>query len=100
LIASIGADRTLRFWQPTIGRLVRFARLPSEPLAVEWTADGSHAAATFADGHLRLIDPNTVEVVHDLPVLAGWAYTLARSPRDGSFFVGGENGRMQRVTRP
>ena len=29
MIASIGADRTLRLWQPTIGRMVRLARLES-----------------------------------------------------------------------
>lgn len=98
-IASIGADHTLRLWQPTIGRLVRFAKLPHEPLAVEWNADGSRVTAACADGHLRVIDPDTAAIVEDLPVLEGWAYTLARSPSDGSFLVAGQNGQVRRVQR-
>jgi WD40 repeat protein len=99
-VASIGADRTLRFWQPTIGRLVRFARLPSEPLALQWTADGSRVAVACADGHLRLIDPETVEITADLPVWEGWAYTLARSPAGGAMLVAGHDGRMRRIALP
>lgn len=99
-IASIGADRTLRLWQPTIGRMVRLARLPSEPLAVEWTADGSRVAAACADGHLRLVDPETVEIVHDVMAFVGWAYALARAPGDGSFLVAGQNGQVRRVALP
>jgi hypothetical protein len=98
--ASIAADRTLRLWQPTIGRLVRFARLPSEPLAVEWTADGSRVAAACADGRLRFIDPETVEIVDDVAALDGWAYTLARAPDEGAFLVAGQNGQMRRVVLP
>ncbi len=96
-VASIGADRTLRLWQPTIGRLVRFARLPSEPLAVEWTADGSRVAAACADGRLRFIDPETVTIVDEIAALDGWAYTLVRAPRDGAFLVAGQNGQMRQV---
>lgn len=98
-VASIGADRTLRLWRPTIGRLVRFAKLPSEPLAVEWTSDGSRVAAACADGHVRMIDPDTSAIVDDWPVLEGWAYTILRSPTDGSFLVAGQNGQMRRVQR-
>jgi hypothetical protein len=96
-VASIGADRTLRLWQPTIGRLVRFARLPSEPLAVQWTADGTRIAAACADGRVRLIDPDTVAIVDDLPALEGWAYTLVRAPHEPAFLVAGQNGQLRRI---
>ena len=40
LVASASADGTVRFWQPTIGRMVRFVRLPSEPLSIAWVVGG------------------------------------------------------------
>ena len=96
-VASIGADRTLRFWQPTIGRLVRFAKLESEPLAIEWTADGARAVVSSVDGKLRVIDPDTVELLTTLPALDGWAYTLLRAPQTNTFLVAGNGGQMKAV---
>jgi WD40 repeat protein len=96
-VASIGGDRTLRLWQPTIGRLVRFARLPSEPLAVEWTVDGSRVVVACADGRVRLIDLETVEIVEQHSALDGWAYTLVRAPSDSMFFAAGERGQVKRI---
>ncbi|MEQ8785853.1 MAG: hypothetical protein RIC55_06125 [Pirellulaceae bacterium] len=98
MIASASADRTLRLWQPTIGRLVRFARLPAEPLAIDWTPDGSRLLAACTDGRLRVIDPDSVEMVHDLPALDGWAYTVAASP-DGEFaLIAGSLGQIKAVS--
>ena len=45
LIASSGEDNTVRFWQPTIGRLVKFVKLPSVPLDIDWTVDGARVVA-------------------------------------------------------
>ena len=36
MVASASADRTIRIWQPTIGRLVRYVRLEAEPLSIAW----------------------------------------------------------------
>ena len=41
MVATVGSDRTCRLWQPTIGRMVRLARLPSPPLAVSWVSPRS-----------------------------------------------------------
>ena len=76
-IASAGADRTVRIWWPLVGRLVRFAQLASEPLDIDWTPDGNRILAACRDGRLRVIDPETVELLMDEPVLKGWAYTVA-----------------------
>jgi WD40 repeat protein len=97
MVASAAGDRTVRFWQPTIGRLVRFVRLQVAPLAVAWTPDGSRVVASCTDGQVRVIDPETVKVMHELPAVEGWAYSLAVHPTDGSLLVGGQNGQLRRV---
>lgn len=101
MVASAGADGTVRLWQPTIGRLVRFARLPSRALALEWSRDGAYVLVASVDGRLRVIDPDTVAVVATLDALDGWAYSLAVPPADGSgvltVAVAGLDGRVEAV---
>lgn len=97
LVASASADRTVRLWQPTIGRLVRFARLPQEPLDIAWTPDGRRLLASCIDGHLRVIDPDTVEIVRDLPAIDGWAYTVLASPDGRRALVAGARGQIKIV---
>ncbi len=96
MIASVSADRTLRLWQPTIGRLVRFVRFAARPMAVDWTANGAYAVVVCDDGHLRVVDPESVEVVEDIPAVKGWAYSVAASPRTDEIVVGGEHGQIER----
>ncbi len=100
MVASVSGDRTVRLWQPTNGpkgRMVRFIRLSSIPLALAWLPDGSQVAVAAADGHVRLIDPDTVEIIHDIPAFDGWAYSLAVHPTDGSLLVGGRYGQLKRL---
>jgi WD40 repeat protein len=103
MAVSASDDRTVRFWQPTVGRLVRFARLEAVPLAVAWTADGGAAVVACMDGRVRAIDPDTAEVLDDRPALDGPAYSIAIAP-DGTVLVGGRGGQLRRVdikqTRP
>ena len=96
-VASASADKTVRIWQPTIGRLVRFARLPVEPLSIAWSLDGRWLGVGCTDGSLRVVDPLTVQVVSTAAVLEGWAYEVAAA-KDGSFVVGGSSGRVVRIT--
>jgi len=96
-IASAGADRTVRIWQPTIGRLVRFARLSAEPLDIAWTPDGQRIIAACNDGHVRVIDPQTVEITADVPVIDGWAFCVAIASDGRHALVGGEGGQLKAV---
>jgi WD40 repeat protein len=97
MAATAGKDLTVRLWQPTIGRLVRFARLSSRPLAIRWTPDGSRLGAACVDGHVRVIDPETVEILQDQPAVASWAYSLAAAPDGKSFAVGGPRGELKKI---
>lgn len=99
MVASVSRDHTVRFWQPTIGRLVRFARLPSIPQAVCWARDGRQVAVVCRDGHLRLIDSATAEPTRDHPAVDGVAYSVALTPDDG-FLIGGQRGQLSRVPDP
>jgi WD40 repeat protein len=94
MIASVSADRTLRFWQPTLGRLVRFAKLPAAPLSVTWLNDRQHVAVGCEDGHLRVIHHQTLKVVSDRAVLEGWVYEVAAADGPAAMIAAaGSNGR-------
>jgi WD40 repeat protein len=97
MVASISEDRTVRLWQPTIGRMVRFAQLRSTPLSVAWTVDGSRVVVAGDDGKVVWIDPDTVEIERTEAVFAGWARVVAVHPGDGSIAVGGPEGQVKRV---
>lgn len=100
MIATIGRDKTLRLWQPTVGRMVRFARLPVEPVSLAWIRDGRAIAAGCVDGRVRVIDPESVKVLHDLPAIEGWVYSLACSPEGDAMLAAGERGQVVRVAIP
>lgn len=95
-LVSVSEDRTVRLWQPTVGRLVRFARLDTVPLAVAWSRDGSRIFCACKDGRLRVIDPDTMDATESLEAIEGVAYCLAVAP-DGRVLVGGQNGQLKRI---
>lgn len=97
MIASASEDRSLRLWQPTIGRMVRFARLSSKPLDIAWTNRGDFVLASCEDGSVHVVDPETVAVTKTLPAIDGWAYSIAVHPADHSVLVGGSKGQMKRI---
>jgi WD40 repeat protein len=99
-VASISDDRTIRLWQPMIGRMVRFARLASVPSALAWFADGRTLVVACIDGHARAIDVETLEVTGDISAMDVRTYAVAAAPaEDGSLVaaIGGANGQVKRV---
>ncbi len=73
--------------------MMRFARLDDVvPLSAQWQPDGSQIIVGCSDGHVRSIDPDTTEVVTDMPVQSGWCYSLAIHPQTGVIVVGGPDG--------
>ena len=100
VVASASDDRTVRFWQPTIGRMVKFARLPTQPKDIAWSNDGTRIYAAGSDGAVYVIDPDTVEILSRIPALDHWAYSIAVDPNDGSIVVGGSEGALKRIASP
>lgn len=90
LLASIGDDSTLRFWDVKRGRLVRFARLESRPLSLTWMPDGSRILVSSIDGQVREIDVVTLETKRNWPILEGWVYCVAVDSQGTRFVAGGE----------
>lgn len=96
MVASAADDRTIRFWQPTIGRMVRYIRLDSAALCIAWL-DENRIAASCVDGRVRIVDVNEVKLLKDLEGVDGWAYAIAVHPKDGSMVVGGSDGQLRRI---
>ena len=94
MIASVSDDDTIRFWQPTIGRMVRFARLESIPTCVLWNQDGSRAIAGCRDGSIRIVDPETARVLRTIRG-SKWIHCIALDAKSGNLFLGHENGILR-----
>lgn len=93
MLATAGRDTTVRLWQPTIGRMVRFARLDAVPLDLAWLPGGDRLLAACSDGHVYVISADTAKVLANRPAVDGWAYSLAVSPQ-GNVAVAGGGGQL------
>ncbi len=97
MIASASNDLTVRFWQPTIGRMVRFARLSSAPLCIAW-CDQDKLIAGCSDGSARLINSQSVQVEHIFPIASGWIHSIAVDPTDDQRIAFGTiNGEVKTI---
>ncbi len=91
-VATISEDRTVRIWQPSIGRLMRFAKLASIPRTLAWSNAGDRLYVGCNDGHLREIDPDSMEIQRQFEALGGRIYETAIEPSGQSILVVGETG--------
>lgn len=98
MLASVSNDRTVRLWQPTIGRLVRFCRLDAIPLSMTWSTQGDWLAVACDDGIVRVVRPDTMEVSANVSVSDSWLYSIQVHPSDGSLAVGSREQQLQRLT--
>jgi WD40 repeat protein len=97
LAVSIGDDRTVRFWQPTIGRMVRFKRLDAPVTTVAWSVDGGRVFAGTQDQRLISVEVQTLETtVLDVPP-DGWIHCLAVHSSGSKLVIGTSNGTVRKV---
>lgn len=92
VIATISEDRTLRLWRPSIGRLLRFVRLPSIPRALAWSASGDRMYVGCNDGHVRVILAENMEIADDLAGSVGRIHELLYDSERKLVLIAGENG--------
>lgn len=92
MVVSISDDSTARFWQPTIGRMVRFARLTSVPTVVTWRHDGAMAIVGCRDGSILSIDPSNTNQTLALPKTGEWINDLALAPDNQTLFIANQSG--------
>ncbi|ADB15257.1 WD-40 repeat protein [Pirellula staleyi DSM 6068] len=76
-VVSIAADKTVRLWQPTIGRLVRFTKLASAPLAICQLGTSDRVAIGCDDGSVVVVDLRTTKIVATLAALEGPIFSIA-----------------------
>lgn len=92
VLASISEDRTLRVWQPTMGRLMRFVRLPSPPRAVCWSADGATIYVGCNDGVIRAATFDELAIAREINGGVGRIHEIALHPNATSIVAAGERG--------
>ncbi len=92
VIATASDDRTVRLWQPTIGRLVRFAKLPSIPRAIAWSQRGDRMFVGCDDGQIRVLDPDNVEILKTLEGPKGRIFELLVDATGKRLLVAGQGG--------
>jgi WD40 repeat protein len=97
VVATWGKDRTVRFWQPTIGRMMRFAVLEGVPLSVCWIADAGELIAGDSNGAVSWIDWQTGKILRSEKVSDEWIVALDFEKRSGQVFVGTSSGELLRL---
>lgn len=105
LIASIADDRTVRFWQPTIGRMVRFYRFDAaRPVCAAWTPDGEFLVVGTTAGQVILVDPLTASVEQSFDMTmrhtGAWVTALTVQPNGGAVIAGSSTGNVERFELP
>ncbi len=92
MVASASDDRTVRFWQPTIGRMVRFAKLSSIPTSIVWMHDGSQVIVGCRDGSIHVVDPTNANQGKLSVQARSWINDLQLSNDDRTLYVADQQG--------
>jgi WD40 repeat protein len=92
IVATIAQDSTVRFWQPEIGRLIRFARLASVPRSMAWTPSGERLLVACDDGRIHVIDPDSAAVEASHQAAQDRIYELVIDMPGDRWLIAGQSG--------
>ncbi len=99
-VMTCSGDQTVRLWQPTIGRMVRFVRLKrAVPVTGAWTFDGRWYAVGSDDGVLRWVDPESANIVESVRVSEGRITSVAAAPGRPAVVVGDDLGKVSNAVK-
>lgn len=91
-LVSISEDRTVRLWQPEIGRLIRFQRLPSVPSTATWAPGNESILVGCEDGMLYRLQQDSLEIIDQHHPGIGALHAVIVHPRTGQVVVAGRGG--------
>lgn len=92
LLASISEDRTVRLWQPRIGRLVKFVKMPSQPRCIVWSADAGTLNIATNEGMIHCIDVTTMKTTVKKLTTVGHIHELLLDSDRHIIFAAGQHG--------
>ena len=97
VIATGSEDKTVRLWQPTIGRMVRFQRLTSAVTSLAWTRDGTSIIVGCRDGRIRIVQADTLQTTEHPAASNGWITAIAVHPTESMILAGDGNGNIVKL---
>jgi WD40 repeat protein len=97
MIATGSEDKTVRLWQPTIGRMVRFQRMTSPVTALAWTKDGNAIVVGCGDGRIRLVQADTLQTTERPVVSNTWITAIAVHPTESMILAGDADGNIVKL---
>jgi WD40 repeat protein len=87
VLASIGDDRTVRIWQPTTGRLVRFAKLSDTPCQIAWSSTGQQLYVGCKNGTVFVFASETLKIEKEWKATTDRLDTFCLSRNDQGMVV-------------
>lgn len=97
MIATGSEDKTVRLWQPTIGRMVRFQRLTSAVTSLAWTKDGNSIIVGCQDGRIRIVQADTLQTIEHPAASNGWITAIAVHPTESMILAGDNDGNIVKL---
>ncbi|MBL8818993.1 MAG: hypothetical protein JNL58_23390 [Planctomyces sp.] len=98
VVGSLSEDRTIRFWHPRNGRMLRFVRLSETPISAVFADTTDHAIVCDSLGTVRIIDSRTAQVQSESPTVCGRAFSCAWISARKQLLMGGRDGVIVAVS--
>ena len=89
---SYARDKTVRIWQPTIGRQVRLARLPATGLSAVLDQDPQVVWIGGEQGEAYAVDFQTVQILEQRQLSNAPLFSMARHQQEATWLAGSGRG--------